>query len=486
MQVSFPAIRGQIGQRTYYSCLMPLSVIPKMFTFRDWADARPEDREQRLLNQKRVPVIAKYILDNEDGYLFSSITASYQCDVKFAAHDSSDIGILEMQLEDANFVINDGQHRCAAIAHALSENPALGEETLSVLLFEYQSRERVQQMFSDLNRFVAKTSKSLDILYDKRDLISRATLSIIEMVPVFKDMVDKNAVSIGLRSAKLFSLAALYDANKELLRFQSDRDEANVNELVRVASEFWEAVSKAIPDWQRVKNQQLPALELRQEKISSHAVVLRALGAAGGELMKECPNDWKSRLHNLTDIDWSKGNLEWEGICIIANSVVSNRQARTATKAYIKRHLGLALTDAEARMLSGPSEQIAGSERDDVREKGFTALAKRVLAFPSVNRHIWHDILEALVEYSTYRAPRMRIIDRVEEIRKERGEPIPTNFEQTVQRCFQDYCAEAANFHMGSELNLFCFPEGKGSGIWGLNVEVVERLLLKLERQGLR
>ena len=67
MKVSFPAMRGQIGQRTYYSCLMPLSVIPKMFTFRDWADARPEDREQRLLNKKRVPVIAKYILDNEDG-----------------------------------------------------------------------------------------------------------------------------------------------------------------------------------------------------------------------------------------------------------------------------------------------------------------------------------------------------------------------------------------------------------------------------------
>ena len=202
--------------------------------------------------------------------------------------------------------------------------------------------------------------------------------------------------------------------------------------------------------------------------------------------MKECPNDWKSRLHNLTDIDWSKGNREWEGVCIIANSVVSNRQARTATKAYIKRCLGLALTDAEARMLSGTSEENSGSERDDVQENTLAALAKRVLASPSVNRHIWHDILEALAEYSTYRAERVSIIDRVEEMRKEQGYLIPQNFEQTVQRCFQDYCGEAANFHMGSELDLFCFPEGKGSGIWGLNVEVVEKLLLKLEQEGLR
>ena len=100
MKVSFPAMRGQIGQRTYYSCLMPLSVIPKMFTFRDWIEFRPEDREQRILNQKRVPLIGKYIIDNEDGYIFSSITASYKCDVKFAAHDDSDIGTLEMEFED--------------------------------------------------------------------------------------------------------------------------------------------------------------------------------------------------------------------------------------------------------------------------------------------------------------------------------------------------------------------------------------------------
>ena len=51
-----------------------------MFTFRDWAEFTPEDREQRVLNKKRIPHIAKYILDNEDGYLFSSITASYKCD----------------------------------------------------------------------------------------------------------------------------------------------------------------------------------------------------------------------------------------------------------------------------------------------------------------------------------------------------------------------------------------------------------------------
>src|SRR5580765_2627343 len=117
MKVSFPAMKGVIGQRTYYACLMKLNAIPKMFTFRDWAEFRPEDREQRILNEKRVPQIAKYILDNEDGFLFASITASYKCDVKFKPAGSDDIGTLEMEFDQANFVINDGQHRCAAIAY---------------------------------------------------------------------------------------------------------------------------------------------------------------------------------------------------------------------------------------------------------------------------------------------------------------------------------------------------------------------------------
>src|SRR3954462_5832490 len=151
MLISFPAMQGEIGQRTYYSCMMKLNIIPKMFTFRDWAEFTPEDREQRILNKTRVPVIAKYMLDNEDGYLFSSIVASYKCETKFKPIGDDGLGMLSIEFEEANFVINDGQHRCAAIAQAIKENSALGNETISVLLFHYESKDRVQQMFSDLN-----------------------------------------------------------------------------------------------------------------------------------------------------------------------------------------------------------------------------------------------------------------------------------------------------------------------------------------------
>lgn len=363
MRVSFPAMEGVIGQKTYYACLMKLNAIPKMFTFRDWVEFTPEEREQRILNKKRIPDIAKYMLDNDDGYLFASITASYKCPVTFRPSPGyENLGVLEMEFEEANFVINDGQHRCAAIAQAIKENPALGEESISVLLFEYESRGRVQQMFSDLNKNSVKTSKSLDILYDKRDELANVTLEVCERVPVFQDMVDKDAVSLPIRSRKLFSLAALYDANEELMKNEKHNDQSTRNSIVALACEYWMAVSKAIPEWTKVKNGDLKAMELRQENICSHAVVLRALGACGAELMKEDPTGWKGRLLELTEVDWRKNNPEWENICIVANSVVSNRQARLATKAFLKRKLNLALNEAEERALAVSVPQHAATE----------------------------------------------------------------------------------------------------------------------------
>lgn len=347
MEVHVPAMRGKMGTRTYYACLMPMSAVPQFFKFTNWAGISPEDREQRQLNEKRVPDLANYIIDNEDEYLFSSITASYKVEPIFEPYsDGGSIGTLKLRLGD-ELVINDGQHRCAGIVRALESGAELiKEDALSVLLFPGEDTGRRQQMFSDLNRFVQKTSKSLDILYDKRDEIAAATLSSIQQVPVLKELTEKEKVSLVVKSTKLFTLAALYDANAELLRgHEHDDIEANARRLVT----YWSAVTEHMPDWTKVFNGQKLAIELRQEKISSHSTVLRALGGLGADLLTDA--ELSDRLAPLATIDWSKKNREWEGICIIANSVVSNRQARAATKAFLKSKLGIPVTEAEQRML---------------------------------------------------------------------------------------------------------------------------------------
>ncbi len=336
-----------MGGRQYYSLLMPLSEIPHLFKFDDWELCTPELRAQRVLNKARVPDITRYILANENGYLFSSITASYSCPVKFVSSaENAEVGTLEMELENVEFIINDGQHRCAAIAAALKENPALGKEKISVLLFETESLERLQQMFSDLNRFVPQTSKSLGMLYDRRDNLSALTMELAEQVDVFRDMVEKEKVTIPRRSPKLFTISALYEANEELLGKKiAEQGSPVYAEILKRAVDYWTELSKVIGDWEKVKKGELSASELRQEKINTHAVVLRALGGVGRTLLEKYPNDWQRKLRLLESIDWRKSvgngaNPLWDAVCITAGSVVSNRQARAATLAVLLREIG--------------------------------------------------------------------------------------------------------------------------------------------------
>jgi DNA sulfur modification protein DndB len=359
MKVSFPAMRGIIGKRQYFATMMSLSEIPHLFKFNDWGQFTPELRAQRVLVKSRVPEIVKYIVDNEESYLFSSITAAYDTEVKFKPfEDGADIGYLEMDLENAKFLINDGQHRCAAITAALNENPGVGKEKISVLLFPWESLDRAQQMFTDLNRFVQKTSKSLNILYDHRDMLSGFTMEVTELVPVFKGMIDKEKLTIPIRSDKLFTLSTLYDANEELIGTKLEKpDTKEYKDKLAQAVAYWKAVCAVIPDWGRVKDNSLKAPALRQEKINTHGVVLRALGGLGKALMEAHPNDWEAKLAILRDIDWRKSvgnkvNPQWENVCINAGSVLSNRQARVATLAVLKDAVGLELSGRDSQFKS--------------------------------------------------------------------------------------------------------------------------------------
>lgn len=350
MTLTFPAMHGVIGKRDYYVAIMKLALIPKLFKFRDWAELPPEQRAQRVIQKNRIPEITQYILDNEDGYLFSSLTASFNCEPAFTpVQGHTDLGILQMPFE-ADLVINDGQHRRAAIEEALKENPALGQESISVVLFPWEDLDRVQQMFSDLNRTARTTSKSLNILYNHRDLLSQVALTVVERLPVFSRFVDKDRVSLPLRSPKLFTLGAIYDGTTALLDGVTQND---YEQKLAQALEFWETVAKNMPLWEQVEVGDLKPSELRQEHICTHAVILWALGSMGRTLLSEHPDDWRKQLATLKAIDWRRTNRDWQGVAMSGADVVNRRQSRMDSASFLKRKLGLPLTPGEEKSLKG-------------------------------------------------------------------------------------------------------------------------------------
>ncbi len=217
-------------------------------------------------------------------------------------HDS--LGSLTIPLE-ANLVINDGQHRRAAIEEALKQNPRLADETISVVLFPYEDLDRMQQMFSDLNRTARKTSKSLDILYNHRDLPNQLVLKMIERVPVFRYMVDKDRISLPLRSPKLFTLSSIYDATRALLDTVTDD---NFDDKCDLAVRFWSTVAENVPEWKKAAEGDLKPSDLRQEYIHTHAVTIWSLGTMGRTLISTYPDDWQNRLSDIRDIDWRRTN----------------------------------------------------------------------------------------------------------------------------------------------------------------------------------
>ena len=124
LKYQFPAVKGKQAGRVYYICMVPLGLLGKIFLV-DNNDVAPEHRAQRRLNELRIPEIRDYILENRDSYVFSALAASVDGNLNFVPSDTNrNTGLLEIDM-DAVFLINDGQHRKAAIEAALTEDESL-------------------------------------------------------------------------------------------------------------------------------------------------------------------------------------------------------------------------------------------------------------------------------------------------------------------------------------------------------------------------
>jgi DNA sulfur modification protein DndB len=358
---TFPAIRGIQAGREFYTSMCPLRLIPRIFLFdEEEAALSPQLRAQRTLNRARVPEISDYILKNRDDYIFSAITASVDATVRFEPVDvsgtSNYIGTLQIPM-DAKFIINDGQHRRAAIEEALREDPSLGDDSIAVVFFLDRGLERCQQMFADLNRHAIRPSRSLGILYDQRDDLAALTRLVVFQSSFFAGLVEMERSSLSARSRKLFTLSALHHANAELLEGLelNDRDQA-----ARLAIDYWESLAALMPEWHLVKQGKISSGEVRADFIHPHALTLQAFGQVGNQLLKKYPTQWQEKLQGVSKIDWSRSNPLWEGRAMVAGKLSKTNQAILLTSIVIKQAMGLGLSKAEER-----SEQNLREANDD-------------------------------------------------------------------------------------------------------------------------
>jgi DNA sulfur modification protein DndB len=357
---SFPAIRGIQANREYYSAMVKLKLIPTIFRFNE-SEIPAQIRSQRVLNKARIPEIANYIINNPQDYVFSSITASISdASVKFVSAPGSKVGKLVIPME-AKILINDGQHRRAAIEVALEECPKLANETISVVFFIDKGLKKSQQMFSDLNRHAVRPTKSISILYDSRDAFSESIRNMAFSLPIFKDFTEIEKTSISNRSKKMFTLSIIYQGTAALLG-KNTKSKKITPEEETLANAYWSEVANNIPDWQLLIRKEVSSYSLRNNYIHAHGIALHALGIAGHDLIELYPDTWKEKLHILNEIDWARSNEKvWEGRAMVNGRISKNQMNVALTVNYLKLKMGIPLSSSEEKNEKRFQKQFHGS-----------------------------------------------------------------------------------------------------------------------------
>jgi len=360
---SFPAIRGIQAGREYYSAMVQLKLIPAIFRFNE-SEIPAQLRAQRVINQARIPEIANYIINNPRDYVFSSIAASISdAPVKFISADpknpASKVGKIVIPM-DARVLINDGQHRRAAIEEALKERPELGNETISVVLFIDAGLKRSQQMFSDLNRHAVRPTKSISILYDSRETFAQSVRDIANTLPIFKDLTEFEKTSISNRSRKMFTLSTIYQGTAALLGKKTKIKKMSKEEE-KLACEYWNTVAENISDWQLLIRGDVASSSLRNDFIHAHGIALHVLGLVGHALLEEYPNTWKEQLTILHEINWARSNEKvWEGRAMTNGRISKNQMNLALTVNYLKQKMDIPLTPEEEKTEKRFQKQFHG------------------------------------------------------------------------------------------------------------------------------
>ena len=337
----FPVVRGIQAESEYYIAMVPLKMLSKLFPVDDEEFVLPEYRAQRKMNESRIPVISKYILDNRDSYVFSALAASIDGSYSYEPNENNaDTGVLEVSM-DAHFLINDGQHRKSAILAAIKEDNTLENETISIVFYADKGLKRSQQIFTDLNKNAVKTSNSISELYDSRDEMAVITRNVIWKIDFLNNYTDKEKDILGKFSSSLFTLNTFYTANKTIVGREKEDD------IEVFLQRYWELVVNNMRPWQELLNREITKVDLRENVIATQSIVIQAFGRVGNYFYIN-NIDPTLYMERVADINWSRRAKQWYMRAVGKNGrIITNKKAALLIANAIKKEIRIPLSPEE-------------------------------------------------------------------------------------------------------------------------------------------
>ena len=229
--IDIPAIRGTLGELTYYTAT---------FTFKQIAErVKPADEELHTSRSLREQLqraltdnykgIKEYILTQKEHFFNALVLAIYdgeptwnELDFEYNNIRHHSMGFLHLNGKERIFPV-DGQHRVKGIMSALEVNPKLKNETITVIFIGHhntrEGKEKTRRIFLTLNRYAKPVSLGDIIALDEDDIVAISTRDLLENCPLFMNenvkMDKKSSKALADNDDKSFtSLITLYDTNK--------------------------------------------------------------------------------------------------------------------------------------------------------------------------------------------------------------------------------------------------------------------------------
>ena len=244
--LALPALRGNIGNWIYYSCLMPLSELANRVRYAEeiHTDEALSQLIQRSLEGPRAKHIAGYLKNTPERFFNSLVLATYggspdwlevgnfKTDLKNdpleKVHEGSRdaLGFLSLSGKERIFAI-DGQHRLAGIKKAIEDGSDFSNEQVPVILVGHKKdvtgMQRTRRLFTTLNKTAVPVRKNDIIALDEDDVMAIIARRLVETNPSFQDpkiaVIGSQNIPIG-NTIALTTISSLYDILKLLFMFK--------------------------------------------------------------------------------------------------------------------------------------------------------------------------------------------------------------------------------------------------------------------------